>query len=110
MTLVGLSESRLLRLTSTIVSLETMRSPSAPNATSGWLSISAACTRSIALCTSVCAERRITTTLSYDPVSTSVLRSPSSSISTVANTNTTSAMPPAVNTVVSLRAHRLRSV
>src|SRR6476469_7285363 len=66
--------------------------------------------RSIALWTSVCDERRVTTTLSYEPVSTSVLRRPSSSMSTVANTNTTSAIPLAVSKVVSLRVHRLRKV
>ena len=54
-------------------------------------------------------ERRITTTLSQEPVSTSVLRRPSSSISTVAKTYTTSAMPPAVSAVVTLRAPRLRT-
>ena len=35
---------------------------------------------------SVCAERRITTTLSSCPVETSVFSSPAASISTVANT------------------------
>src|SRR5258706_8914837 len=62
------------------------------------------------LCTSVPDERRVTTTLSGDPVSTSVFLRPSCSISTVANTNTTSAMPAAVSAVVSLRAMRFFAV
>ncbi len=45
-----------------------------------------ACLRSMPLWTSDCAERRITTTLSSCPVSTSVCSSPARSISTVANT------------------------
>ncbi len=43
------------------------------------------------------------------PVDTSVVFSPASSISTAANTKTTSAMPPAVSAVVSLRTQRLRA-
>jgi hypothetical protein len=39
-----------------------------------------------------------------------VALSPSDSMRTAANTNTTSAMPPAVSMVVSLRTHRLRKM
>ena len=52
----------------------------------------------------------MTTTLSSWPVATSVFSSPAASISTVANTYTTSAMPPAVSAVVSLRAATLRTM
>ena len=62
------------------------------------------------LCTSVCELRRMTTTLSSWPVATSVCSSPAASMSTVANTYTTSAMPPAVSAVVSRRATRLRAM
>ena len=62
------------------------------------------------LCTSVCEPLRITMTLSGWPVAISVSRSPAASISTVANTYTTSAIPPAVRIVVSLRAIRLRAM
>ncbi len=68
MTLDGLSESRLGSVTSTTVSFDTRGKPSAPYATSGWLSTTPACARSTPLCTSVPAERRVTTTLSHDPV------------------------------------------
>ena len=51
----------------------------------------------------------MTRMLSGCPVATSVCLSPASSISTAANTNTTSAMPPAVSAVVSLRGQRLRT-
>jgi len=57
---------------------------------------------------SVTAALRITTTLSSWPVATMVSLMPSLIISTVANTNTTRAMPPAVSTVVTRRTHRLR--
>ncbi len=50
----------------------------------------------------------MTTTASSLPVDTSVDRNPCSSMSTVANTKTTSAMPPAVSAVVRRRAQRLR--
>jgi len=77
---------------------------------SGRLSTMPACSRSMPLCTSVCEPRRITTTLSSWPVDTSVFCSPAASISTVANTYTTSAMPPAVSAVVRRRASRLRAM
>lgn len=112
MTLEGLaaapSATRLLREISTTVSFDSMRRPPAPRATWGRLSTMAAGPRSMPLCTSVPEARRVTTTLSGLPVSTRVFFSPASSISTVAKTNTTRAMPPAVRAVVSLRAARLR--
>ncbi len=95
---------------STTTSLDTSGAPSAPRATCGRLSKSAACSRAMPLCTSVAAPLRIASTLSAEPVATSVCRSPASSISTAANTNTTSAMPPAVSTVVSRRTQRLRAM
>ena len=95
---------------STTTSFDTSGWPSAPRATSGEVSISDAWSRNTPLCTSVWLPWRITTTLSGDPVDTSVAFSPASSISTAANTNTTSAMPPAVRPVVSLRTHRLRAM
>ncbi len=84
--------------------------PSAPVAISGSDSTIAAEARSTPLCTSVCELRRMTITLSGCPVATSVSSSPADSISTVANTYTTSAMPPAVSAVVNLRAVRLRAM
>ena len=94
---------------STTTSLEASGSPWVSRAICGRLSISAACSRVTPLCTSVCAPLRISTTLFGWPVATSVARRPASSISTAANTNTTSAMPPAVSTVVRRRTHRLRA-
>jgi len=47
-------------------------------------------------------------TLSIWPVATNVSLMPSLIIKTVANTNTTRAMPPAVKKVVTRRTHRLR--
>ena len=79
-----------------------------PKAASGWPSTMATCSRSSALWTSVSEERRSAIALSGEPVSTSVRSSPSASISTAANTNTTRAMPPAVSSVVPRRAARLR--
>ncbi len=81
---------------STTTSLDTSGAPSAPRATCGRLSKSAACSRAMPLCTSVAAPLRIASTLSAEPVATSV--------------NTTSAMPPAVSTVVSRRTQRLRAM
>lgn len=107
-TLDTLPLSRLASVISTTTSLEASRTPPAPSATWGCDSTSAAWARSTLLCTSVSEARRITTTLSSAPVCTRARCRPWSSISTAANTNTTSAMPPAVNAVVSLRAHRLR--
>jgi hypothetical protein len=95
---------------STTVSFDTSGMPCASRAMAGWLAAILAMLRSMPLCTSVSAERRVMTTLSYSPVVTSVVRKPSSSISTVANTNTTSASPPAVSAVVRRRAHRLRAM
>jgi hypothetical protein len=54
--------------------------------------------------------RRMTRTLSGWPVATRVSSSPAASMSTVAKTYTTSAIPPAVRRVVSLRAVRLRAM
>ncbi len=84
-------------------SFDTSFAPAASVAISGRLSITAAWPRSTPLCTSVPAARRITMTLSGWPVATSVERMPSVIISTLANTKTTSAMPPAVSSVVTLR-------
>jgi hypothetical protein len=64
----------------------------------------------MALLISAPAPWRSTITLSGWPVATRVLRMPSLIISTVANTNTTSAMPPAVSSVVTRRTHRLRAM
>ena len=107
-TFAGRSPRRCSRLISTMISLATSRSPPAPTATSGWTSTIAAASRATELCTSVCEDFRISTALSYDPVSTSVARSPAASICIAANTNTTIAMPAAVSTVVSRRVQRLR--
>ncbi len=82
----GLPVSRLGRLMRTTGSRDTSRVPRDPVAMSGRLSTMPACRRSMPLCTSVCAERRMTTTLSGWPVATSVARRPAASISTVANT------------------------
>ena len=95
---------------STTGSFEMSFCPSSPVAMSGSDSTIAADGRSTPLCTSVCEPRRMTMTLSGCPVATSVSSRPAASISTVANTYTTSAMPPAVSTVVSLRAVRLRAM
>ncbi|MDR8745590.1 hypothetical protein FEQ01_06484 [Burkholderia pseudomultivorans] len=94
---------------STTASFDTSGRPSAPSATDGCISSALACWWSIALWISVSAPLRITTTLSGSPVETSVCVSPASSISTVANTKITSAIPPAVSAVVRRRAHRLRA-
>jgi hypothetical protein len=101
---------RFGRLMRTTGSFEIIRCPSAATAMSGRLSTMPACSRSMPLCTSVCALRRITTTLSSWPVATSVFSRPAASINTVANTYTTSAMPPAVSAVVSLRATMFRAM
>jgi hypothetical protein len=52
----------------------------------------------------------MTTTLRSLPLETMVDFSPASSINTALNTNTTSAIPPAVSTVVRRRTHRLRAM
>jgi len=108
-TLLRLPVLSLISELSTTTSREACGSPRASRATCGSASISAAWSRVTPLCTSVTAPLRITTTLSAAPVPPSEARRPASSISTAANTNTTSAMPPAVSTVVSLRTHRLRA-
>ena len=92
------------------VSFDTSRSPLKPMAISGCASMIAACLRSTELEISAFEPRRVTWMLSGWPVATSVARKPVSSICTAAKTNTTSAMPPAVSTVVSLRVQRLRTV
>ena len=109
-TFAGLPVARFGRLMSTTGSLDTIGRPSLDSAILGRLSTMPACSRAIPLCTSVCALRRMTTTLSSCPVATSVFSNPAESISTVANTYTTSAMPPAVSTVVRRRATRLRAM
>ena len=85
-TLEALPEARFGRLISTTGSFDSSLVPSSPVAMSGIDSTIAAETRSMPLCTSVCAPRRITTTLSGWPVATSVSLRPAASISTVANT------------------------
>ena len=109
MTLEGFCAPLLRSEMSTISSLETSALPSAPSATARCVSSTLACSRVMPLWTSVSEPLRIATTLSYSPVVTSVCFSPASSISTVAKTNTTSASPPAVSTVVSRRVQRLRA-
>ncbi len=94
----------------TTVSFDTSGWPSAPSAMAGWLVDTVACERATPLWISVSDERRVSSTLSYWPVVTMVVRRPSSSISTVANTNTTSARPDAVRIVVRRLAHRLRAM
>src|SRR5690348_10352817 len=96
------------RSITTMSSLERSGRPSAASATSGCSSNRPAVSRSIWLTSSELAERRKTITLSGAPVSTRVACSPRASISTPANTNTTSATPPTVRSVVNRRAHRLR--
>ena len=107
-TFEDLSEPLRVREINTTDSFEVNRILLMPYATSGWLSTIAAWSRLMTLCISVSADLRVTTTLSGDPVSTKVFLRPSSSINTVANTNTTNAMPPAVSSVVSLRVIKLR--
>ena len=85
-------------------SLEISFAPSPSVAISGLLSITCAWSRPTPLCTSDAEALRITITLSGCPVATSVARMPSVIISTLAKTNTTSAMPLAVSSVVTLRA------
>ncbi len=109
MTFDGAPVSRRGRLMRTTVSFDRSLPPSSPVAMSGSVSTIDADARSMPLCTSVCEPLRITTTLSGWPVAISVSRNPAASISTVANTYTTSAIPPAVRIVVSLRAIRLRA-
>jgi hypothetical protein len=82
----GLPVSRFGNVMSTTGSLLTSLRPSCPAAISGRLSTIAAWPRSMPLCTSLCDDRRITTTLSGWPVATSVCSSPATSISTVAKT------------------------
>ena len=94
---------------STSTSREATGWPSLPRAICGIDSISAASARVMPLCTSLCAPLRMNSALSVAPVPPSAFFSPASSISTALKTNTTSAMPPAVSTVVSLRTHRLRA-
>src|SRR3989339_1259583 len=94
----------------TISSLAASLRPFCPIAISGWASTIDAWYLSIPLCTSVVEARRIMITLSYEPVSTRVLRSPSASMRMVAKTKTTSAIPEAVRIVVSRRVKRLRKV
>src|SRR5690349_5000496 len=96
------------RSITTMSSLERSDRPSAAGATSGCSSNRPAVSRSIWLTSSELAERRSTITLSGAPVSTRVACNPRASISTPANTNTTSATPPTVRSVVNRRAHRLR--
>lgn len=82
--------------------------PSPPTAISGRVVMAAAADRSMPLCTSVSEPLRRTMALPGDPVATSVWRRPSASIKVAVKTKTTSAMPPAVSTVVSRRVRRLR--
>ena len=84
--------------------------PSVSWAISGWVSMTAASERCTMLTTSLSADRRTTTTLSGDPVSTRVFFNPSASMRTAAKTKTTRAMPAAVRKVVSLRVQRLRKL
>src|SRR5690242_1976452 len=91
---------------STSVSFDTSGVPSAPRATSRIVSRSEAWSRYTALWISVWDAWRRRIALSRLPVDTSVLRRPASSISTAANTNTTSAMPPAVRSVVIFLVHK----
>ncbi len=107
-TLDGLVVPRLFRVISTTSSRAASGPPSAARATWGRLSTSGAWSRSTELSISDLAPCRSTTTLSGEPVSTSVARNPSDSMSMAANTNTTSAMPPTVRAVVRRRASMLR--
>src|SRR5437879_7893601 len=84
--------------------------PSAPRATPLSASSTSAVARSTWLESSDVAERRSTITLSGAPVSTRVASRPRASMSTPANTNTTSATPPTVSAVVRRRAQRLRQI
>ena len=109
-TLLGLPLLRLGSVFSTTGSLLSRRWPSALLAMPGRLSTIAACERAMPLLISAPAPLRSTSRLSGWPVATSVARMPSLIISTVANTKTTSAMPPAVSSVVTRRTHRLRAM
>ena len=108
-TLVRCPVPRFLSESSTTTSRDTSVAPSAPRATCGKVSTTAAESRSTPLCTSVSDPLRMTTAFESLPLDTIVAFNPASSISTALKTNTTSAMPPAVSTVVSRRTHRLRA-
>ena len=101
----GLPESRLGRLISTTGSFDTSsRAVRAGGDVGQRLDdrrLARGRCRSAPRSASPCGSRR---RCPADPVATSVSRRPAASISTVANTYTTSAMPPAVSAVVSLRA------
>jgi len=107
-TLDGAFVPRFTRLISTTSSFARSCFPSPPTAISGWVATTAAWSRSTPLCTSDWEALRMTMMLSKEPVSMRVFRRPAASISVAANTKTTSAMPDAVSTVVSLRVRRLR--
>ena len=96
------------RAMSTTDSLAASACPSPPRAISGRVVMAEAAVRSMPLCTSVSEPLRSTMALPGEPVETSVWRRPSASISVAVKTKTTSAMPPAVSTVVSRRVLRLR--
>jgi len=109
-TLDGEFVARLGSVIRTTSSLATSGWPFAPMAASGCVSIMDAWYRLTPLWTSELDPFRITMRLSYDPVSTSVFRSPSASIRMAAKTKTTRAIPDAVNTVVSRRVQRFRKL
>ena len=106
----GLPVSRLGRLISTTVSFDTSRCRPAPVAISG-MRLDDRRLRAV----DAALHLGLRAAADHDHVvglagGDQRLPQPASSISTVANTNTTSAMPPAVSTVVSLRVHRLRAM
>ena len=96
------------RAISTTASLARSLRPSGPIAAWGSISTIEACPRSMPLITSDVEPLRQTTTLSGEPVSTSVFWRPSAIIRTAAKTNTTSAIPETVRLVVNRRFQRFR--
>ena len=94
----------------TTTSLELMGRPSADRATCGMLVTIPAASRSMMLMISLAAALRTTVTLSSEPVDFNVCCTPLAIINTAVKTNTTSAMPRIVKTVVRRRDDELRKI
>ena len=94
----------------TTTSLELMGRPSADRATCGMLMTIPAASRSMMLMISLAAALRTTVTLSSEPVDFNVCCTPLAIINTAVKTNTTSAMPRIVKTVVRRRDDELRKI
>ena len=94
----------------TTTSLELIGRPSVDRATCGMLVTMPAASRSIMLMISLAAALRTTVTLSSEPVDFNVCCTPLAIIRTAVKTNTTSAMPRIVKTVVRRRDDELRKI